>query len=479
MLQCAHGEHTFRAVRSLEGVQDMRRRIENRLGVVLLLLLAACEGPTGPSGAEGKPGTTGAQGSTGTAGPRGPAGAAGAAGAAAEGGAPLPDSGIAIQASCLSPCHGFNGVVSQFQTSDHYIEYLTNAVSATPEAEWTTTGVACGNCHAVDALALRAAGTVTTTPGAGSIFDVKAGELEYFDAVTGKDNDALYAGSATVAEVYCTTCHAVTEANDPHRTGIPWTPGSFPLVVSEAADAGALLEKSPTVGVVTGTSAGDMGPGNTCVWCHKSRVDVTQYIKTTGNTLSAYWGPHEGPQADIFSAVGGYEYAGKTYGTSTHQLKLSCVDCHMAPVPGNENVPDHSFNPSLSVCVNCHAGATSFDVNGGQTLDQTEMFELEADLNAAGFLTRSTAAPYTALSAANLADGQFVSDSPRTGGGAVDGGAAIPLSNLEAGALYNYLLIARGGGKGVHNPKYTQQLIYDSVFALTNKAPVSLPVRPQ
>jgi hypothetical protein len=195
-----------------------------------------------------------------------------------------------------------------------------------------------------------------------------------------------------------------------------------------------------------------------------------------------YWGPHEGPQADIFSAKGGYEYPGQTYGTSTHQLKLTCVDCHMAPVTDNQNVGDHSFNPNLSVCLNCHAGATSFDVNGGETLDKTEMFELEADLNSAGFLTRATSAPYTPLSAANLADGQFSSDSPRTWtavDGGVDGGPPPTLTAPEAGALYNYLLIAKGGGNGVHNPKYMQQLIYDSVFALTGKAPVSLPMRPE
>ena len=29
--------------------------------------------------------------------------------------------GVNIPVSCLSPCHGFNGVVSQFQTSVHYI----------------------------------------------------------------------------------------------------------------------------------------------------------------------------------------------------------------------------------------------------------------------------------------------------------------------------------------------------------------------
>jgi hypothetical protein len=409
-------------------------------------------------------------------GPRGPAGPAGEGGTGT-----LVDGGIAIQASCLSPCHGFNGVVAQFQTSTHYLEYLSNTVSATPETEWTEPGVACGNCHAIDGLAQRSADNVGTVDD-GGVANVTSGELEYLDSVKHTVNDALYTGSATVAEVYCTTCHAVTDANDPHRTGIPWTPGSFPFVVPDGADAGAFIEKSPTVGVVTGTSAGAMGPANTCVWCHKSRKDVTQYITSTGNKLSAYWGPHEGPQADIFSAIGGYQYPGETYGTSTHELKLTCTDCHMPPVTDNQNVGDHSFNPSLSVCVNCHAGATSFDVNGGETLDQTEMFELEADLNTAGFLTRAAAAPYAPLSAANLADGQFASDSPRTWtavDGGADGGPPPTLTAGEAGALYNYLLIAKGGGNGVHNPKYTQQLIYDSIVALTGKPPTSLPMRPE
>ncbi len=447
--------------------------LQRRLTVLvplLGLLLAACEGPDGPAGAEGATGSSGSQGAPGTMGPRGSSGAKADAG-------PLPDSGVAIQVSCLSPCHGFNGVVAQFKTSDHYIEYLTNAASVTPETEWTTAGVACANCHAIDGLAQRAAANVGVADAGGKVLNVKSGELEYLSGST--VNDALYTGSATVAEVYCTTCHAVTDANDPHRTGIPWTPGSFPFVVPVGADAGAFIEKSPTTGAVTGTSAGDMGPANTCVWCHKSRKDVTHYVTPTGNEISQYWGPHEGPQADIFSAAGGYEYPGETYGTSTHQLKLTCIDCHMAPVVDNQNVGDHSFEPSLSVCLGCHAGATSFDINGGQTLDQTEMFELEADLNKAGFLTRSTAAPYLALTAANLMDGQFVSDFARTGAGAVDGGPAITLSASQAGALYNYFLIAKGGGSGVHNPKYEQQLIYDSVFALTGKAPLSLPMRPE
>src|SRR5580658_2155259 len=286
-------------------------RFVETLGFTFAVFLTACTGPTGPAG------------ETGEAGPGGPHGEAGPAGPAGKSGmsAELPENGVAIPVSCLSPCHGFNGVVAQFQTSVHYTEYLVNVSSATPETEWTTTGAACGNCHAIDGLQQRVTGNVGTVDG-GLVANLASGELQYRAPGTGALSTSTYLGTATVAEVYCTTCHAVTDANDPHLTGIPWTPGSFPLQISE--DGGAInIEKSPSTAAVTGTQAsgpngGNFGPGATCMWCHRSRVDVTNYLTPTGNAItSVYWGPHEGPQADLFTGVGGYEYAGMTYGQAT------------------------------------------------------------------------------------------------------------------------------------------------------------------
>jgi hypothetical protein len=377
--------------------------------------------------------------------------------------AEIPDAGVAIPVSCLSPCHGFNGVVAQYQSSVHYTEYLVNVSSATPETEWTTTGAPCGNCHAIDALQQRASGDVGTVDG-GSVVNLKTGELQYLDPATDAQASASYTGSATVAEVYCTTCHAVTNANDPHKTGLPWKPGSFPLVVSK--DGGSVnIEKSPSTSAVTGMDAGDFGPGNTCIWCHRSRVDVTNYLIASNNITSVFWGPHEGPEGDLFTGAGGYQFSGKTYNESTHEQKLSCVDCHMANVADNSNVPDHSFNPNLTVCTSCHAGATTFDVNGFQTLMQGELTQIETALNKQGLLTRSTGpAPYPALTTTQLGDGNWSQDMP-VPTSAIDGGA--PLTENQAGAVYNYFLVARGGASGVHNPVYIGQILYDSYFALT------------
>jgi hypothetical protein len=388
----------------------------------------------------------------------------------------LPDSGVAIQASCLSPCHGFDGVVAQFQTSVHYTEYLANVSSATPETAWTTPGIECGNCHESDGLAQRVAGNVGIVDGGALPPNLASGEINYFDEPSKVTEAVTYAGSDTVAEVYCTTCHAVTDANDPHRTGAVWTPGSFPLMVPDDAGAVSYIEKSPSVGTVTGTSIGALGPANTCVWCHKSIEDLTQYITASNTLTSPYWGPHEGPAADLASGHGGYEFSGKTYGQSTHEQKLVCVDCHMPPVASNQGVADHSFAPQLSVCLSCHAGATSFDMNGGESLTKSALTELETALNTAGYLTRSAAPPYAALADSELGDGNWAIDRARPGAGP-DGGATV-LTAEEAGALYNYMSIARAGAYSVHNPKYIQELVYDSIVAITGHTPTSITTRP-
>jgi hypothetical protein len=379
------------------------------------------------------------------------------------------DGGViaSIPVSCLSPCHGFNGVVSQFQSSVHYTEYLANVASATPEAEWTTPGQPCGNCHAIDALEQRVSGNVGTTND-GGVVNLATGELQYRDPMTGALSNASYVGTATVAEVYCTTCHAVTNANDPHKTGIPWTPGSFPLLVEP--DGGPInLERSPLTSAVTGTEGANFGPGDTCMWCHRSRMDITNTLTLTDNLItSIHWGPHEGPQGDITTGLGGYQFGTFVYGESTHEQKLSCIDCHMVSVTGNSNVPDHSFNPNVSACVNCHAGTTNFDINGFEGNMKTALTEIETWLDAHGLLTRSASAPYAQLGAL-VGDGNWGLDNPIPSGALTVPGGFASLTQDQAGALYNYILVARGGAYGVHNPKYVEELLYDSYMALSGK----------
>ena len=413
-------------------------------------LIAAC------SGADGATGATGATGPAGSQGPTGPTGSTGLQGPAGT----TPDGGLT--ASCLSPCHGFNGIVEQWKTSTHFSTYVSN-LGGDEVASWTGPQ-ACGNCHAVDALTARTAGKVGFAGDAGPT-NVTKGELGYRSSTNGNLTDSTYPGVAKVAAVNCVTCHAVTPQNDPHRSGAVYTKGSFPLRVPGGSADFAMIEKSPTVGPVTGSSAGLRGNANTCIWCHKSRKDVTNYIGVSNSILTRTWGPHEGPQSDIFTGAGGYHYASKTYGTSTHEQKLTCLDCHMSPSADNSNAPNHSFYAIIGACTTCHVGATNFDVAGGQSQIKTAMFELEKALNNAGYLTRSEVAPYLTLQPSELTDGHFELDRAK---------APLTLTADQAGALYNYFLLARGSALGVHNPKYSKQLLFDSYFALTGLPPVSL-----
>lgn len=443
-------------------------------------LVVACGGADGKNGSVGPPGAQGPRGpatDAGIPGRTGPAGPAGTVGPKGAQGDPGPansfvDAGVAISTGCLAPCHGFTGIVAEWKASTHYATFIAN-LGGEEVASWTG-ATACGNCHAIDGVQHRLANDVHFSGSTGP--QAAHGQVNYLNSVTSSVAESTYTGHATVAVVDCTTCHEVDQTNDPHVTGKNYTPGAFPLRVPVGATDQVLIEKSSAVGVSDGTNAGPYGKGNACIFCHKSRKDVTNYLVASNKLTSTHWGPHEGPQADIYTGKGGYHYSGLTYKTSSHQAFVNgCVDCHMAPVATNGGIGDHSFAPQLSTCQKsgCHSSATSFDVIGGQSLMKAGIQELRTALNTAGWLTRSAAAPYEALAVADLADDQFASDLVRQ----QDSGAT-PLTLDQAGALYNYLLLARGSAGGVHNPVYVRELIYDSFKALTGNAPQTLPIRP-
>lgn len=375
-----------------------------------------------------------------------------------------------LNVSCLSPCHGFSGVVEQWKSSTHYAMFIAN-LGGEEVSTWTGPQ-ACGNCHALDAIEQRVAGNVTYAGTTGPA-SVGNGQLSYLASTNNKIAESTYAGSSMVAEVHCTTCHDSSASNDPHVTGETYTPGSFPLRVPSGKQDFAMLEKSSAPGVSDGTQVGNYRAGNACMWCHKSRKDVTNYITASNNITNTHWGPHEGPQTDIYTGLGGYHYTGKEYGNSSHQaFENGCITCHMPSIASNQNVGDHSFAPHVSTCTTagCHAKAKDFDVAGGKTAMTAGIQELRVALNNKGWLTRSESAPYAALSTSDLADPQMQLDLTTPG--------VTGLTADQAGALYNYLLLARGSAGGVHNPIYVRQLIFDSVMAVTGAAPATLPTRP-
>jgi len=302
--------------------------------------------------------------------------------------------------------------------------------------------------------------------------DVTHGQINYRNSSSGSISEAIYAGQATVAVVHCSTCHVTEGDNDPHKTGGDYVPGSFELRVPTEDDGYAIIEKSSALGMSTGTPTANYGTGHACMWCHKSRKDVTNYVLAPNtNITSSHWGPHDGPHSDIYTGEGGYEYPNETYQNSSHTgFDKGCVDCHMPVIEENMGVADHSFYPQLSVCTTtCHTTATSFDVNSGQTDTKFALQRLREALHAEGLLTRNGTDP---LTDDELADEEWGHDEARP-----QSPPEVP--QALAGALYNYLVVARGSAFGVHNPSYTAQLLYDSIQASGgNLTGVNAPGRP-
>lgn len=421
--------------------------------------LGACgsDGEKGETGATGSPGAQGAQGPQGL--PGIPADAGGGTGA--------------LSGACTTPCHTFNGVVDQWRFSNH----------SHPQENEIGGGV-CGNCHGIDGLQQRVAGVYSVPPDAGVALEVAKGHINY-RTVSGATSEINYGGATVVGKIHCSTCHAFDSNNDPHVTG-KYTAGQAPIRVASGANDYALIEKSDAGASTAIGQQVSYRRGNVCVFCHKSRKDITFYI-TPSNTISNFrWGPHEGPVTDVYSAKGGYQFPGLAYGSSAHatdsRMADACVACHMRPVAANSNVPDHTMKPSLAFCKSCHTAyqGADFDVQGGRTLVRNALKELEALLNDKGLLTRNEAAPFNPLDPEDMADGQFHLDRARPGSGA--GGANQVLDANTAGALYNYFIVSRSKDFGVHNPTYAKQLLWDSIKQVSpgNANPTSMPAgRPQ
>ena len=427
------------------------------------------KGEKGDKGAQGEPGEPGPQGEPGEPGPQGEPGLPGdGAGGDSGGGVPVGT----LNASCMKPCHTFAGIVEQWKTSRHYSTYIANLGGE--EVDSWTGAKSCGSCHASDGPQLRLEGDVLHNGTTGPI-GLSHGQLNYKDSSTGAIKEISYAGQTTVAMVGCGTCHDNSPEHDPHLTGANYVPGAFPLRYPVGADDYAIVEKSSAVGTSDGSQSGKYKSGNACMWCHKSRKDVTNYITTaaTGNAItSTTWGPHEGPQSDVYvgAGKGAYEYIPKAYANSAHNnpanFPTGCVGCHMPPIAENGGIGNHSFYPQTSACTKCHGtDVPNFDVGGGQSAVKGMLRSLRTKLNTMLLLTRDGVNP---LTSSQLSDEDFALDEtlPEKAANALPPPAVTPRPAVlapTAGALYNYLVMARGSGFGVHNPKYVKQVLYDSI----------------
>jgi hypothetical protein len=108
----------------------------------------------------------------------------------------------------------------------------------------------------------------------------------------------------------------------------------------------------------------------------------------------------------------------------------TCVSCHLG------EAQDHSMEPRVTACQICHVDAENFDMNGKQT-------EVEGLLEEVGEMLETLDMIH-------------------------DGHPVVGFyPEAEAWALWNYIFIAfEDGSNGVHNAKYTTDMLEAAVVAL-------------
>jgi len=200
----------------------------------------------------------------------------------------------------------------------------------------------------------------------------------------------------------------------------------------------------------------DHGGANLCANCHHSRRSAT--IDIADNTeVSSHWGPHHSPQGDLVNGTNGYEYDGYTYETSTHATAIegACVGCHMAQVRTHNgyDVGGHSFNMEdeegndvSGFCEDCHADADGFDFTANADYDHDG--EIEGYQTEAEGLVDSLR---TLLFTAGIIDDE---DHPIS--------QTIADENVT-GALFNFLVVHEDRSHGIHNFKYTVDLLQSAI----------------
>ena len=244
----------------------------------------------------------------------------------------------------------------------------------------------------------------------------------------------------------CQTCH------EPHGETIPGTNAH-------------LVRTLGAVTLADGTQVTTAGFGTLCMNCHQARQNAVKYAATTAG--STYFGPHEGPQADMLVGTNGYTY-GKTIPSSAHGdvVADTCVGCHMqSPAstdPALGQVGGHTFKLSFAgtakapaeqlvgACQGCHGSdITNFnfplmDYDGDGVIEgaQTEVQNL---LNQLALLLPPVGQAKSALT--------------------IDSTWTQP--QLEA--AYNYLFVQKDGSLGVHNMAYTVGLLKASIADLQSR----------
>ena len=386
--------------------------------MLIIGMFEACEGPEGPMGPQGDPGTPGS-------------------------GSVVNWEGFKEGIVC-GECHNpdidttYYVWARKFQW-EHSRHYLGDTYA-------TRNNAPCSGCHTTEGLVQRALAGFPP-----QVFPVG------WSVVTSQPNST---------PVGCFACHS------PHSNG------DFSLRTASLSD---VVIWSPMEGIEDQTI--DLGKGNMCLMCHQTRgtsfnpkMKMSQGATDTLKITSSRWYPHYGVQGLMFlgaSKGGGFEFSGTSYENSSHPtheqiVQGGCPSCHMAePEEGvsgghtnNIEIEEGDYNTNGCLQSGCHSGSIDVETFVGGSASLTGgmgVYEYVGEYldTLANLLMSEGILGTNGLVQGNNGTSNASSSNPRTFVG--------PSGLLKAGALYNYYFIEHDASHGIHNSRYTIQLLNDSI----------------
>ena len=292
---------------------------------------------------------------------------------------------------------------------------------------------------------------------------------------------ALLPDGAHTAQTGCFPCHSggayykyVKNQSNPGWTNAD---GNIPISCATCHDPhdgnNFGLRIAQNITLQNGFQVTTGGNGQICMRCHQARKNGNTVITNQAPYygFSDHYGPHHGPQTDMFFGQNAYQYGDTTItGLMTHgSVPDACVTCHMANIGGG-NSPSHQWNMIDTTggtardfvvgCVNCHGPIKSFDDikassdwdgNGKIEGVQTEIQGMMNNL--ASLLPKDNTGAVTT----SIADSLKVKNQP----------------NVIKG-IYTYEFVLSDGSYGVHNAKYTVALLQKALSNLGYVTPVEM-----
>jgi hypothetical protein len=224
--------------------------------------------------------------------------------------------------------------------------------------------------------------------------------------------------------------------------------------------------------------------------CHNTR---NGRITWDAADAGRYTGPHEAAQMDVIVGKNTF-FLNDTVDRSSPHMNFvgdSCVTCHK-----DLGEAGHSFAPAENVCMKCHGPA--FQIDFVQKPTEALLNQTRAAIEKRFLAGRSRIGvilsfnPETGQSTQNFpVDGNTITslDEIITSGGQItfgfklangqklysrlgemrdapNGTRAFATNDPIVRASWNYLLIEFDGSEGVHNPKFTRELLTTTIDAL-------------